>query len=195
MNSAHARRVYAFQEVKRVPLAAILEHYGVLSDLKRIGAQHFGCCPIHDGTNKKQFVCDLDKQLWKCFGDCQKGGGTLEFVSAMEGVDIGEAAQRIGQWFAIASSRHQAGTQSKQRRKVMSGERPSHKCFVVEDRGEGDDKDAFWTRIGSAWPHKDGKGLNLQLAALPANGGRIVLREYTDKDAEEDEKKNVKRKK
>ena len=77
----------------------------------------------------------------------------------------------------------------------MSGERPSHKCFVVEDRGEGDDKDAFWTRIGSAWPHKDGKGLNLQLAALPANGGRIVLREYTEDDAKEEEAKKAKRKK
>jgi hypothetical protein len=63
----------------------------------------------------------------------------------------------------------------------MSRERPSHKCFVVEDRAQG--KDAIWTRIGSAWPHKDGKGFNLQLAALPAAGGRIVLRQATEDDA------------
>lgn len=55
------------------------------------------------------------------------------------------------------------------------------------DRGEGEEQ-AFWTKIGSAWPHKDGKGLNVVLAALPANG-RIVLREYTDEDAAEDDKK------
>ena len=67
----------------------------------------------------------------------------------------------------------------------MSRERPSHKCFVVEDRGAG--KDAIWTRIGSAWPHKDGKGFNLQLAALPAGGGRIVLRAVTDADVAEEE--------
>jgi hypothetical protein len=54
---------------------------------------------------------------------------------------------------------------------------------VVEDRGGADGKEAFWTRIGSAWPHKDGKGFNLQLSALPASGGRIVLREFTDDEA------------
>ena len=26
---------------------------------------------------------------------------------------------------------------------------------TVEDRGEGSEGDAFWTRVGSAWPHKD----------------------------------------
>ena len=69
----------------------------------------------------------------------------------------------------------------------MSG-KPSHKVFVVEDKdvAEGADPDAFWTRVGSAWPHKDGKGLNLVLSALPING-RLVLREYTP----EDEKKDV----
>jgi hypothetical protein len=49
--------------------------------------------------------------------------------------------------------------------------RPSFSAFVVE--GEGDK--AFWTRIGSAWPHEDGEGYTLNLAALPVNG-RIVLR-------------------
>jgi hypothetical protein len=68
--------------------------------------------------------------------------------------------------------------------------RPSHKAYVVEDRGEGEDNDAFWTRVGSAWPHKDGKGLNVALAAVPTNG-RLVLREYTDQDEVEDAKKKT----
>jgi len=33
----------------------------------------------------------------------------------------------------------------------------------------------FFTRIGAAWISKDGKGLNLQIEAMPING-RIVLR-------------------
>jgi hypothetical protein len=69
----------------------------------------------------------------------------------------------------------------------MSGERPSHKCFVVEDREGAGGKEAFWTRIGSAWPHKDGKGFNLQLSALPAGGGRMVMREIADDEAREEE--------
>jgi hypothetical protein len=64
----------------------------------------------------------------------------------------------------------------------MSRERPSHECFVVEEREEG--RKAYWMRVGSAWPHKDGKGFNVQLSALPANGGRIVLREVMDPHAE-----------
>jgi hypothetical protein len=43
-------------------------------------------------------------------------------------------------------------------RKGMSGEKPSHRAYVVEDRGEGEGKEAFWTACGAAWPHKDGKG-------------------------------------
>ena len=39
----------------------------------------------------------------------------------------------------------------------------------------GQDKKSFWTRIGAAWDHKDGKGLTLQLDLVPMSG-RIVLR-------------------
>jgi single-stranded DNA-binding protein len=49
--------------------------------------------------------------------------------------------------------------------------------------------------VGSAWPHGDGKGLNVQLASGVAVTGRLVLREYTEKDAEEDDKKVAKFKK
>ena len=38
----------------------------------------------------------------------------------------------------------------------------------------GEGKQAFWTRIGSAWPHQHGEGFNIELNALPVNG-RIVL--------------------
>jgi hypothetical protein len=53
--------------------------------------------------------------------------------------------------------------------------RPSHNVYVVE--GEGDS--AFWTRIGRAWMHDDGDGLNLSLSALPLNG-RLVIRTAKD---------------
>jgi len=49
--------------------------------------------------------------------------------------------------------------------------RPTHTVYVVEGEGES----AYWTKIGSAWAHEDGDGLNVQLVALPMNG-RIVIR-------------------
>lgn len=68
--------------------------------------------------------------------------------------------------------------------------RPSHKAFAVENRdGDvGNDQPGFWTKIGVGFPHKDGKGLNIVLSALPTNG-RIVLREYTDEDEAADKKR------
>lgn len=41
--------------------------------------------------------------------------------------------------------------------------------------------ESFWTPIGSAFAHKDGKGFNIELEALPVNG-RIVLREPKPKE-------------
>jgi hypothetical protein len=44
---------------------------------------------------------------------------------------------------------------------------PSPIAYHVQ--GKGQDK-SFWTRIGAAWDHEDGKGLTLQLDVLPVAG-------------------------
>jgi hypothetical protein len=54
---------------------------------------------------------------------------------------------------------------------------PSHVAYQVRDR-EG--RKAFWTRIGSAWAHADGKGFNVQLEVVPLDG-RITLRVASEK--------------
>lgn len=181
-----------------VSLAMILAHYRLDGGLKRVGSQVAGCCPIHRGTNPRQFVVDLKQGLWRCFGGCDRGGGSLELVAEMEGLDVRGAAHRVAQWFAIAGAETTARDEAPSKRRPRMSGKPSHKVYVVEDRGRDDDQgddeqSGFWTRIGSAWPHKDGKGLNIVLAALPVNG-RLVLREYTEKDATADQEKETKRK-
>jgi hypothetical protein len=42
----------------------------------------------------------------------------------------------------------------------------------VTERGENESKKSFWTRIGAAWDHDDGKGLSIQLDLVPVNDGR-----------------------
>jgi len=54
---------------------------------------------------------------------------------------------------------------------------PSHIAYQVRD-GEGDK--SYFNRIGSAWPHKDGKGFNIQLESFPVNG-RITIRSAKDR--------------
>lgn len=54
----------------------------------------------------------------------------------------------------------------------LSPKAPELIAWHVNQRGEN----AFWTKIGASWRHKDGKGMTLQLETLPMNG-RIVLRQ------------------
>jgi hypothetical protein len=58
---------------------------------------------------------------------------------------------------------------------------PAFIAYAVTEKGE--DK-SFWTRIGAAWDHEDGKGLTLQLDLVPLNGGRIVLRTPSEANEE-----------
>jgi hypothetical protein len=62
-------------------------------------------------------------------------------------------------------------TQSKQRLDV----------FVVDNwtNSEGAEQ-ANWIRLGTAFAHKDGKGFNVELKAMPVSG-KLVIREYEPK--------------
>lgn len=42
---------------------------------------------------------------------------------------------------------------------TKSGRKPSYEVFSVEN---GAESKAVWTKIGAAWPHKDGKGFSLK---------------------------------
>ena len=49
---------------------------------------------------------------------------------------------------------------------------PDFHAWHVTNKGDK----GFWTKVGAAWPHRDGKGLSLQLDIMPMNG-RIVHRQ------------------
>jgi len=55
---------------------------------------------------------------------------------------------------------------------------PTHIAYHVRDTGDGK---GFWTRIGSAWANKDGKGFNIQIDIVPLDG-RITLRVAEEKN-------------
>jgi hypothetical protein len=68
---------------------------------------------------------------------------------------------------------------------------PNFAAYVVEER-EG--KDPFWTRIGSAWAHKDGDGYNITLSALPINGRLVLRKPKLEEDKEPEAKPQPRRK-
>lgn len=61
---------------------------------------------------------------------------------------------------------------------TASANKPTHRLYCVE--GEG--KDAHWTEIGTAWPHKDGEGFALSWNLIPVSG-RVVMRKITARPA------------
>lgn len=50
--------------------------------------------------------------------------------------------------------------------------KPAYEAFVVDESGNN----AHWTKVGAAWTHEDGKGLNVSIAAGLSVSGKIVLR-------------------
>ena len=65
-----------------------------------------------------------------------------------------------------------------------------HRVYSVIDKGKdanGKERDPFWHNVGTAFPHKDGKGFNLLLEVLPiaVDGvAKLVIREVEPKEAE-----------
>ena len=53
-----------------------------------------------------------------------------------------------------------------------ASKKPTHVAYHVR---ESEGQKGFWTRIGAAWAHTDGKGFNLLLDCTPLDG-RITLR-------------------
>ena len=62
--------------------------------------------------------------------------------------------------------------------------KPDMAVYHVTERGEGDNKRAFWTKIGAAWSHSDGEGFNLAIDYMPMTAGRIVVRAPKADDGE-----------
>lgn len=51
---------------------------------------------------------------------------------------------------------------------------PKYNVYSVRDRGQG--KKAVWTRIGVAFAHEKGGGLNIDLEAIPVHfDGKLIL--------------------
>lgn len=50
------------------------------------------------------------------------------------------------------------------------------------DAGNGEKKKS-WTRIGAAFPHKDGIGFSIELRAFPVNGRLVALPPDADDSA------------
>jgi DNA primase len=85
-----------------VTIEMVLGRYGLLEQFTRKGDRISGKCPVHKGSNTRQFSADVKKGAWKCFsGHCGKSGNVIDLVAAIEGVEFREAALLMQVWFGI----------------------------------------------------------------------------------------------
>ena len=105
-----------YKEIRtRVNIEQVLDHYGVLDNLREKGDELIGCCPIHQGTNSNQFHASRTKNTFMCFGNCHGGGNVIDFVMLMEGGDkengndVRSAAIHMQEWFGLTFERPRGG--------------------------------------------------------------------------------------
>lgn len=56
------------------------------------------------------------------------------------------------------------------------GRKPDFIAYQVQETQDGK---GIWNRVGAAWRHKDGQGVELSLNSFPVNG-RVTLRELRE---------------
>ena len=59
--------------------------------------------------------------------------------------------------------------------------KPVFHAYSVREYEKDGKKDSFWTKIGVAFAHEDGKGFNLVLDCVPLDG-KVSLREPKPKE-------------
>lgn len=100
-----------FRTVKEsVSMEMALASYGVR--LNRLNESYYrGKCPLpahRSGSSALSFVVNVDKNAWACHSvSCSAarggriGGNVIDFVAAMEGCSVRDAALKLQDWFAL----------------------------------------------------------------------------------------------
>jgi DNA primase len=86
---------------KRVSIVDVLKAYDLYADLKKSGDQLRGICPIHEGSDKREFIVTPSKNEWYCHGDCKEGGDILSLISKVDQCSVKEAALDIASKFSF----------------------------------------------------------------------------------------------
>jgi DNA primase len=167
-----------FRAVKQaVTMRMVLDYYQI--KLKGSRDELRGRCPIHKGEGADAFHVNVEKNCFQCFaGSCKKRGNVLDFVVAMEGCSVREAALKLQRWFAITSELVEAvGQEARHVERIKR-----------ESRGESGEKNKPLTfqlkGVDSTHPYLAERGIRLETAKSFGVGffagkgsmhGRIVI--------------------
>lgn len=71
----------------------ILDRYGLLKELRYVGDDLVGRCPIHKGIFEV-FAISPNSDKWRCNGSCYEGGNSVKLVARLEKLSL-EKARRL----------------------------------------------------------------------------------------------------
>jgi DNA primase len=81
------------ERLKRdIPIERLVSGFGV--ELKRTGANLVGRCPFHDDRTPSLIVTP-ETNLWRCMGQCNVGGSTIDWVMRTQGVSFRHAVEQL----------------------------------------------------------------------------------------------------
>jgi transposase len=95
---------------QQVTMAQVLEHLGVLGNLRGRGQQRRGPCPVHSQANAPEhtFSADLGKNVFRCFhADCGAQGNVLDLWAAVHRLPLYEAALHLMETFHLRPNREE----------------------------------------------------------------------------------------
>jgi DNA primase len=77
---------FDFRRLKRiVSIEKVLASKGLLDLLRTQGTRLVGPCPIHRGDNLGAFTVNRERNIWRCFTQCDTGGDVVELARRFEG--------------------------------------------------------------------------------------------------------------
>jgi len=68
------------------------------------------------------------------------------------------------------------------KKQTPAAAKPRYDVLVADEYQRDGEPQVNWIRVGTAWPHADGDGFQITLAAIPVTG-KLVVRLHRPKEA------------
>ena len=96
---------------------------------KKSGSNQFGLCPFHS-EKTPSFSVSADRQIYHCFG-CGKGGGVINFVMEIEGLNFPEAVEFLAKRVGMTMPEQENSEETRKRRRMLDLNRDAAKFFYT----------------------------------------------------------------
>ncbi len=104
-----------------VDRADIVDVVSDVVQLKKSGSNYKGCCPFH--TEKTpSFIVNANRNSWHCFGACNEGGDTINFVMKYYNMSFIEAVEKLANHYGIAITKDDREISSSDRENELKRE-------------------------------------------------------------------------